>query len=72
MVDVHTGILQRLREVAALEAAPRAGLVAPGELKKIWDINGTLGGPLLTDRLWYVVTSRYQGTASSWRACTTT
>jgi len=38
-----------------------AGLTAPGELQKIWDLNLTLGGPLKNDRLWYVVTSRYQG-----------
>jgi hypothetical protein len=38
-----------------------AGLAAPGELQKIWDINGTFGGPLVRDRLWYVVTGRYQG-----------
>jgi hypothetical protein len=38
-----------------------AGLAAPGELQKIWDINGTFGGPLIRDRLWYVVTGRYQG-----------
>ena len=38
-----------------------AGLTAPGELQKIWDLNGTLGGPLRRDRLWYVVTGRYQG-----------
>ena len=43
------------------QALRDAGLTAPGELKKIWDVNGTLGGPLLKDRLWYVVTSRYQG-----------
>ncbi len=38
-----------------------AGLTAPGELQKIWDLNGTFGGPLRRDRLWYVVTGRYQG-----------
>jgi len=38
-----------------------AGLAAPGELQKIWDVNGTFGGPLMKDRLWYVVTGRYQG-----------
>ncbi len=53
-----TGAFQSSNFTQALQAA---GLLAPGELQKIWDTNGTIGGPLVKDRLWYVVTSRYQG-----------
>ena len=49
-----------------------AGLAAPGELQKIWDVNGTFGGPLMKDRLWYVVTGRYQGNRKYVEGCTTT
>jgi hypothetical protein len=38
-----------------------AGLTAPGSLQKLWDINGSFGGPIARDRVWYYVTSRYQG-----------
>jgi hypothetical protein len=38
------------------------GLRAPGDLNKMWDVNGALGGPLQRDKLWFFVTSRYQGT----------
>ena len=38
-----------------------AGLVRPSSLQKLWDINGSFGGPIVRDRLWYYVTSRYQG-----------
>ena len=37
------------------------GLTAPQELKKIWDVNGALGGPVRKDRLWYFAAARYQG-----------
>jgi Carboxypeptidase regulatory-like domain len=38
-----------------------AGLTAPQELLKIWDVNGGLGGPIQRDRLWFFATVRYQG-----------
>ena len=38
-----------------------AGLTAPQELLKIWDVNGAIGGPLRRDRLWFFGTVRYQG-----------
>ena len=57
-VNGGNSALQGSNYTPALE---QAGLVAPGELQKIWDTNLTIGGPLRKDRLWYVVTSRYQG-----------
>src|SRR5439155_4673292 len=38
-----------------------AGLSAPNKLIKIWDLNGTVGGPLIKNKLWYVYSGRYQG-----------
>jgi hypothetical protein len=38
-----------------------AGLRNPASLIKIWDINGSIGGPIRRDRLWYFLTSRYSG-----------
>jgi hypothetical protein len=38
-----------------------AGLTAPQDLLKIWDVNGALGGPIRADRLWFFGTVRHQG-----------
>jgi len=38
-----------------------AGLRAPAELRKVWDVNLALGGPVLRDRLWFYGTTRNQG-----------
>ena len=38
-----------------------AGLRQPGAIRKLWDINPGLGGPLKQDRLWFYVSGRYAG-----------
>jgi hypothetical protein len=38
-----------------------AGLVAPSSLQKAWDVNASVGGPLMKDKLWYFGTARTQG-----------
>ncbi len=38
-----------------------AGLTVPSSLQKLWDLNGSFGGPIVRDRAWYYLTSRYQG-----------
>lgn len=43
------------------EALRNAGLRTPNRLKKLWDLNGAFGGPVLKDRLWFYWTVRYQG-----------
>ena len=43
------------------DKAIAAGLTAPQELLKIWDVNGAIGGPIRRDRLWYFGSVRYQG-----------
>lgn len=48
-----------------------AGLRVPNKLKKIWDVNGAFGGPILRDRLWFYWIGRHQGNrklvAGMWR-----
>ena len=43
------------------DALKAAGLVAPSSLQKAWDVNGSVGGPLMKDKLWYFATARTQG-----------
>ena len=38
-----------------------AGLRSPSELKKVWDVNLAVGGPIKRDRLWFFATTRTQG-----------
>jgi hypothetical protein len=38
-----------------------SGLTAPQLMKKIWDVNGAIGGPILRDRLWFFSAARHQG-----------
>ena len=38
-----------------------AGLRAPSELDKVWDVNAGVGGPIMRDRLWFFGTARTQG-----------
>ena len=41
------------------------GLSVPGELLKLWDFTGGVGGPIKRDRLWYFLNLRNQGSHSS-------
>ena len=36
------------------------GLTATSTLRALYDLNGSIGGPLVKDRLWFYVTERYQ------------
>jgi hypothetical protein len=38
-----------------------AGLTGRNELKKLWEVNPALGGPITRDRLWFYGTFRHQG-----------
>ena len=37
------------------------GLVAATPLRKVYDLNGSVGGPIVRDRVWYFVQARTQG-----------
>jgi hypothetical protein len=41
------------------------GLPAPNALKRIWDVNPAIGGPILRDKLWFHGTIRYTGAQST-------
>jgi hypothetical protein len=41
---------------------PNNTLTNVDEVKKIWDINPSMGGPILRDKLWFHYTFRYWGT----------
>jgi len=36
------------------------GLPEPNEMKQAWDINPSVGGPLMRDRLWFYTSTRWQ------------
>jgi hypothetical protein len=38
-----------------------AGLTAPTPLSKVYDLNGSFGGPIKTDKVWYFINGRTQG-----------
>ena len=37
------------------------GLLSPSEMRKLWDYNASVGGPILNDRLWFFASERYWG-----------
>lgn len=37
------------------------GLRTPNEVKSVWEVSPTIGGPIIRDRLWYYATARHQG-----------
>jgi hypothetical protein len=37
------------------------GLAAPNQIKRIWDINPAVGGPLKRDKVWFFTTIRHTG-----------
>src|SRR5579862_6399158 len=38
-----------------------AGLPAPTPLSKVYDVNGSFGGPIMQDKVWYFINGRTQG-----------
>ena len=43
------------------DAIKASGLRAPNLMTKIWDTNGSIGGPIVKDKLWFYTGVRYQG-----------
>jgi carboxypeptidase family protein len=41
------------------------GLRTPGDLLKLWDLSGSVGGPIKKDRIWYFVNVREEGSYRS-------
>ena len=40
------------------------GVTAPSPLSKVYDVSGTMGGPIARDRLWYFVTAHRGGSTT--------
>jgi hypothetical protein len=55
------GSSSRLQGSNLTDELRAAGLTVPSSLRKLWDLNASFGGPVAKDRLWYYVTTRYQG-----------
>jgi hypothetical protein len=47
------------------DSLQQAGLRAPGDLLKLWDVTLGVGGPVMKDRMWYFVNVRNEG---SWQS----
>jgi hypothetical protein len=41
------------------------GLRTPGDLLKLWDVSGSVGGPIKKDRVWYFFNARDEGSYRS-------
>jgi hypothetical protein len=42
------------------------GVVTPNSIIHIQDFNGSFGGPIKTNKLWFLTTARYQSTNDTW------
>ena len=56
---------QSLQSGNYTQALKDAGLRVPGELLKLWDVDGALGGPIKRDQLWFYFIARNFGQALS-------
>ncbi|MBI2150180.1 MAG: TonB-dependent receptor, partial [Acidobacteria bacterium] len=54
------GANRRLQGSNFTQALRDSELRSPDKLKKLWDIQGEFGGPILRDRLWFYWTGRHQ------------
>src|SRR5262249_5264417 len=43
------------------DALKQAGLTAPNQLIKVWEVSPMIGGPILRDKLWYLTGYRSAG-----------
>jgi hypothetical protein len=44
------------------DALRAAGISAPNELLRVWEVTPTVGGPIIRDKLWWLTSARHQGT----------
>ena len=67
---IHGTVLHGIHDRFAMQGSNYIGGAGgawsgtPNKLKRIWDVNPTLGGPIKQDKLWFFVTGRHTG---SWK-----
>jgi hypothetical protein len=55
------GTGERLQRNNLTQSLIDQGLSAVNKTKRVWDVSGSVGGPLMRDRLWFLFASRYWG-----------
>src|ERR1700730_15680390 len=56
-----SGTGEKLESDNFTQAIKDAGLQAPTPINKVYDLNGSFGGPIKRDRVWYFLNARTQG-----------
>ena len=59
-----SGTGEQLQSDNLTPALKNQGVMAASPLTKVYDVSGALGGPILTDRLWYFVTAHRGGSTT--------
>jgi Carboxypeptidase regulatory-like domain len=57
----YSGTGEKLQSDNFTQELRDAGLEAPTPLSKVYDLNASVGGPIVKDRVWYFVNARTQG-----------
>jgi hypothetical protein len=60
-----TGVNQRMQGSNWTDALRQAGLTAPAKVLRLYDVQGSVGGPVRKDRLWYYFNWREVGSADA-------
>src|SRR4030095_323666 len=59
-----SGTGEKLQSTNLTPALIRQGVTAASPLSKVYDVSGTIGGPIATDRLWYFATAHRGGSTT--------
>jgi hypothetical protein len=59
-----SGSGEKLRSRNLTPALEQLGVSAPSPLRKVYDVSGTIGGPIAADRLWYFATAHRGGSTT--------
>jgi hypothetical protein len=59
-----SGTGEKLQSSNLTPALIQQGVTAPSPLSKVYDVSGTIGGPILTDRVWYFATAHRGGSTT--------
>jgi hypothetical protein len=59
-----SGTGEKLQSNNLTPALKAVGVTAPSPLSKVYDASGTIGGPIVTDRVWYFATAHRGGSTT--------